>query len=120
MGLNIALFAWALRAGHDLQHAMTLTFVSLVLIQFFKAYNFRSDRQSLIHKPFGNKWLNIAVGWELVLLVLIVEVPFLQHVFKTSALSMNEWLLVSALSLTVVPILEAVKALVRRNMFGSL
>ena len=117
MGLNIALFAWALRSGHDLQHAMTLTFVSLVLIQFFKAYNFRSDRQSVVRKPFGNKWLNIAVAWELILLVLIVEVPFLQHVFKTSPLHLNEWLLVTALSFTVVPVLESVKLMVRKNVF---
>ena len=32
---------------------MTMTFVSLVLIQFFKAYNFRSDRHSVLisHLP---------------------------------------------------------------------
>ena len=42
-----------------------MAFVSLVLIQFFKAYNFRSDRQSVLHHPFANKWLNIAILWEL-------------------------------------------------------
>ena len=30
---------------------MTMTFVSLVLIQFFKAYNFRSDRNSVCTNP---------------------------------------------------------------------
>ena len=44
-----------------------MTFVSLVLIQFFKAYNFRSDRHSVLHKPFANKWLNMAVFWEIAL-----------------------------------------------------
>lgn len=28
----------------NIEEAMTMTFVSLVLIQFFKAYNYRSDR----------------------------------------------------------------------------
>ena len=31
-----------------------MTFVSLVLIQFFKAYNFRSDRHSVLNRPFAN------------------------------------------------------------------
>ena len=47
---------------------MALTFVTLVLIQFFNAYNCRSDRLSLFHHPFANRWLNIAVAWELALL----------------------------------------------------
>jgi hypothetical protein len=51
---------------------MTMTFVSLVLIQFFKAYSFRSDRHSVLIRPFANKWLNLAIIWELLLLVLIV------------------------------------------------
>src|SRR5688500_12481687 len=44
--INLGLFIWALNSGRSVQEAMTMTFVSLVLIQFFKAYNFRSDRHS--------------------------------------------------------------------------
>ena len=36
-----------------------MTFVSLVLIQFFNAYNCRSDRHSVFRQPFANRWLNI-------------------------------------------------------------
>jgi Ca2+-transporting ATPase len=64
--VNVGLFVWALQAGYHLEHAMTITFVSLVLIQFFKAYNFRSDRHSVLYRPFANRWLNAAIGWELV------------------------------------------------------
>ena len=52
--VNLGLFAWALQSGRTLEEAMTLAFVSLVLIQFFKAYNFRSDRHSILDKPFAN------------------------------------------------------------------
>ena len=34
---NLALFAWALESGRGLTLAMTMTFVSLVLIEFIKA-----------------------------------------------------------------------------------
>jgi hypothetical protein len=36
--VNFGLFAWALRSGRGLAEAMTMTFVLLVLIQFYKAY----------------------------------------------------------------------------------
>lgn len=41
-----------------------MAFVSLVLAQFFKAYNYRSDRLSVFQGPFVNKWLNLAILWE--------------------------------------------------------
>ena len=59
--INLGLFAWTLNSGRGLEEAMTMTFISLVLIQFFKAYNFRSDRHSVLDQPFANKWLNLAV-----------------------------------------------------------
>jgi len=116
--VNLGLFAWAYNSGRSLDEAMTMTFVSLVLIQFFKAYNFRSDRHSVVKKPFVNKWLNRAVGWEVVLLVLIVYVPFLQKAFGTYALPLEDWLIIGALSLTIMPALELTKWMVRRGWFG--
>jgi Ca2+-transporting ATPase len=41
-----------MNSGRGLSEAMTMAFVSLVLIQFFKAYNFRSDRNSVLVNPF--------------------------------------------------------------------
>ena len=116
--VNLGLFTWALNSGRGLEESMTMTFVSLVLIQFFKAYNFRSDRHSVLHKPFANKWLNISVGWEMVLLVLIVYVPFLHEAFSTYSLSLVDWLIVSSLAVTIVPVLELVKWMVRKGWFG--
>ncbi|MCG6860824.1 MAG: cation-translocating P-type ATPase [Chromatiaceae bacterium] len=112
--VNIGLFTWALESGRELSHAMTLTFLSLVLIQFFKAYNFRSDRQSILYRPFANKWLNLAILWELMLLALIVYVPVLEEAFGTYDVPLNDWLLVVSLALSVVPVLELTKWLIRR------
>ena len=64
-----------------------MTFVSLVLIQFFNAYNSRSDRQSIVRRPFANPWLNRAVAWELLLLAAVVYLPFLQRAFGTFSLA---------------------------------
>ncbi len=118
--VNVGLFFWSTHSGRGLPEAMSMTFVSLVLIQFFKAYNYRSDRRSVLHKPFANKWLNLAVFWELVLLLLILYVPFLQNLFDTFALSGLDWLIVGVASFTVVPVLELAKWLERRGVFGKL
>jgi Ca2+-transporting ATPase len=117
--INLGLFNWALNSGRSLEQAMTMSFVSLVLIQFFKAYNFRSDRHSVLNKPFANKWLNLAVGWELILLALIIYLPFLHEAFSTYALPLIDWLIVFGLAFTIMPILEAAKWLERRGWFGK-
>jgi Ca2+-transporting ATPase len=88
---------------------MTMTFVSLVLIQFVKAYNFRSDRHSVLRRPFANRWLNYAIGWELMLLLLVVYLPFLQHAFGTFALTWTDWGIVFGLAFSVAPVLELAK-----------
>jgi Ca2+-transporting ATPase len=118
--VNLGLFAWALNSGRSKEEAMTMTFVSLVLIQFFKAYNFRSDRLSVLVRPFANKWLNMAIVWELVLLVLIVYVPVLHEPFGTFSLPLVDWAIVILLSLTISPVLELAKWMERRGWFGKM
>lgn len=117
---NLGLFSWALNSGHSSTEAMTMTFVSLVLIQFVAAYNFRSDRLSVMHRPFANRWLNMAVLWEVVLLVLVIYLPILQSPFGTVSLGMWDWLLVTGVAVTILPVLELTKWMVRRGWCGNL
>jgi len=113
--VNIAVFSGALSIGYPLAKAMSMTFVSLVLIQFLKAYNFRSDRSSVFRKPFANKWLNQAIFWELMLLILTMTLPVLRQVFGTSTLTLGEWLFLSAVAGSVVPVLELGKWIIRHR-----
>ncbi len=113
--VNILLFSWSLSVGKSLQESMTLVFVSLILIQFFKAYNFRSDRISVLYRPFANKWLNIAIVWEILILLIIIYVPFFQVAFKTHSLSYLEWLWVIFPAITIIPALETTKWFLRKN-----
>ena len=112
--VNLGLFGGLLAAGRPVDHAMVLTFLSLVLIQFFKAYSFRSERHSLLRRPFANRWLNLAVLWELLLLGLIVYLPPLQKAFGTYDLTLADWGLAVAAAATVLPVLELAKLLTRR------
>ena len=118
--VNLALFDWALGSGRSLDEAMTMVFVGLVLIEFFKAYNFRSDRRSVFIRPFANKWLNRAVAWELVLLLAVVYLPFFQHAIGTFSLPLEDWLIIAGVALTICLVLETVKILERREWFGQM
>ncbi len=117
---NLSLFAWASSSGRSLAEAMTMTFVSLVLIQFFKAFNYRSDHNSVFDRPFANKWLNLAIVWELLLLGLIIYMPFLHDAFGTYYLPLEDWLIALAVAITVMPVLELAKWMVRRGWFGKM
>jgi Ca2+-transporting ATPase len=115
MLVNVGLFAWSLQSGRPLAEARTMTFVSLVLIQFLKAYSYRSDRASVLVRPFANRWLNLAVAWEVTLLVLILYLPALQGPFGTFALPAADWALVLGTAATVLPVLDLAKAVLRRR-----
>ncbi len=114
---NLILFIGARYLGYTDQAAMTLTFVSLVLIQFFKAYGYRSDHQHVLHRPLSNRWLNLAILWEIGLLVLILYVPFLGSAFEVTPLSLWEWVFLIFWSHTILPVLEFGKWLERRGVF---
>jgi Ca2+-transporting ATPase len=118
--VNATLFTWLLRAGRPLADVMAMTFVSLVLIQFFNAYNCRSDRLSVLRRPFANRWLNTAIAWEMALLLLIIYVPFFQRAFGTFSLTPADWALTAGLAFSIVPVLEGLKWMGRRGWFGEL
>ena len=118
--VNLSLFAYLLTSGRSHAEGMTMIFVTLVLIEFFKAYNFRSDRHSVLKRPFANKWLNRAILWELTLLSLIIYLPFLHEPFGTFSLTFVDWIIVLAVAFTINPVLEVGKWLVRRGWLGEI
>jgi Ca2+-transporting ATPase len=118
--VNVTLFTTLLRNGRPLEEVMAMTFVSLVIIQFFNAYNCRSDRLSVFRNPFANRWLNLAVAWELLLLAIIIYVPFFHRPFGTFSFAPADWLLTVVLAFSIVPVLEVVKWMARRGWFGEL
>ena len=74
---------------------MTMVFGALVLIEFFKAYNYRSDQRSVFFRPFANRWLNRAVAWELMLLVELIDLPSFQEAFGTVQLPLMVWMILT-------------------------
>jgi Ca2+-transporting ATPase len=101
-------------SGVDVQTAETMAFVTLSLCELFRAYTVRSERTSLFKLGvFSNKYMQYAVGLSLFLLLLVVNVPFLQPIFNTHYLSSQEWLVVLVLALIPAIAEEITKAYLR-------
>jgi len=112
--VNLGIFKWALDAGRGMIEAQCLCFLTLIIIQFFKAYNFRSDKKSILQIGlFKNKWLNLSIISQMLLMLVIIYVPFLQEPFRTFSLSAADWAIVILVAATIFPVLEISKAVIR-------
>jgi Ca2+-transporting ATPase len=86
--------------GMDVQTAETMAFVTLSLCELFRAYTVRSERVSIFRLGvFSNKYMQYAVILSIALLLLVINVSFLQPIFNTHFLAPKEWLFVLGLSL---------------------
>ncbi|HEX9615861.1 MAG TPA: cation-translocating P-type ATPase [Anaerolineales bacterium] len=96
--------------GVDVQTAETMAFVTLSMCELFRAYTVRSERLSVFRLGlFSNRYMQAAVLVSLFLLILVVNVPFLQPIFNTHFLRWNEWAIVLGLALIPAVIEEITK-----------
>ncbi len=96
--------------------AETMAFMTLSLCELFRAYTARSEKVSLFRIGiFSNKWMQYAVGSSILLLLLVCTVPFLQGIFNTHFMNLQEWSVV--LGLAAVPAVseEITKFFLRRK-----
>ena len=79
----------------NLETCRTLALCTLVMSQLIHVFECRSERHSIFQiKLFTNPYLVGAVTISIILLCSVLYVPFLQGVFHTVALSINQWLIV--------------------------
>jgi Ca2+-transporting ATPase len=99
-----------------LTEAQTMVFITLVLFEMVNAFNCRSDRLSLFKVGvFKNPFLIISVIISLGLMVAVIEWDPLSLLFHTTPLRWQDWLVAVGLSLTLLPVVEASKWLLRRR-----
>ena len=99
----------------NVQTAETMAFVTLSLAELFRAYTVRSERASLFQIGiFSNRYMQYAVGLSITLLLLVINVPFLQPIFNTHFLSVREWSAVIGLAVFPAVAEEITKFFLRR------
>jgi Ca2+-transporting ATPase len=102
--------------GVDVQSAETMAFVTLSLCELLRAYTVRSERMSIFKLGiFSNRYMQVAVGLSIFLLLLVINVPFLQPVFNTHFMTPKEWGVVLGFSLIPAVSEEITKFFLRRK-----
>jgi len=115
----IASLLYARAEGKTVAEAQGFCFVTLILVQLVNALNCRSLARSLFSVGlFTNRWLLLALLWELGLLLLIVYLPPLQEIFLTYSFTGEEWLAAGLLAASILAVTEAAK-LARRLCFPA-
>jgi Ca2+-transporting ATPase len=102
--------------GVDVQSAETMAFATLSLCELFRAYTVRSERLSIFKLGvFSNKYMQYAVGFSILLLVMVVSVPFLQPIFNTHFPNLTEWGVIVGFSLLPAALEELLKIYLRKK-----
>ena len=111
--LTLLRFNWT---GVDVQTAETMAFITLALCELFRAYTVRSERLSVFQLGlFSNRAMQPAFLVSLVVLLSVVNVPFLQPVFNTHFLAAREWMVVLGLAVIPAIVEEITKFFIRRS-----
>ena len=101
---------WGVRQGYDVKTQQTMVFTTLCFVQLGNALSVRSVYGSIFSTSiFANKGMWGAIALTVILQLLIMYVPFLQPIFKTTALSWHIMLVIGGVTLASVMLIELVK-----------
>jgi len=102
----------------DLTHARTLIFFFFVITELVIALHLRSVRYSVFKVP-PHKWLLVALAWEIVILVVLLQFPTLLDTFGITKPSLEDiWIILGACVVLTIG-MEVVKAILRRRVVAG-
>lgn len=111
--LTLIAFRIGLRAS--VATGQTMAFAVLAFSQVAHVFNVRSPLGSAFKTMFNNRALLGALAIVMVLMLIVIGLPALREVFSLAPLNAMQWLWVALLSLAPLPLVEAVKAVIRKN-----
>jgi Ca2+-transporting ATPase len=105
----LLIFRWSLDDA-DILKARTMVFTLIVISMMFNAFNWRSERLSLLDIGiFSNRSLLYAVGSTVLLQLLVIYAPMLNGPFNTVPLGLMDWATIMLLASTTLVFVEAAK-----------
>lgn len=103
------LFIFESYLSKNLQYAQTMAFCTLMMFQMFNVLNCRSESRSLFEIGFlSNKWLIGAIITSVLLQIAVVHTP-LAVLFKTTPITISDWVYVILVSSSVWIVIEITK-----------
>ncbi len=117
---TFGLFLWYEEMGYPHETARTVAVNTLVLFEIFYLFSARFFVRSAfsINGLLGNRYVLYASALLVLLQVLFTYVPFMQRIFDTTPLKLDQWLVILVVSSTVLFFVE-VEKFVRRRFFGG-
>ncbi len=94
---------------------MTMAFLTLSMAEIFHSFNMRSQRGSIFKLSSQNKALILAGVASLACTTIVLYVPFLADAFQFEHISVKEYLVALALAFCIIPLVELVKFVQRKN-----
>lgn len=86
--------------GGDLVMARTYAFVTLILAELIRAYSARANHYSVFTIGFfSNRYMNLGVGFSVVMLLVVMYVPFLRDIFKLALIDFRNFEVIVAFAL---------------------
>jgi Ca2+-transporting ATPase len=91
---TLTLYYFELVSGASIIKATSIAFTVFVMFQILNVFNCRAEKFS----NFSNRFLIAAISLSLLLQLAVIYVPFLQGVFRTTALSVIDWIVIVAVA----------------------
>ena len=114
------LYPWDVSPELRPKYGRAIAFSLLALSPLFHAFNCRSATSSIrVLQPLVSRPLVLAVLLSAAIHLVAVCVPSLRGVFQTFMLTSTEWLILIGLSFAIIPAMEIVKLLQRRQIVGK-
>lgn len=96
--VSLGLYAWKLIRSGNVIAARTLNLAMLAISQFIHIFDCRLEKEAGRVSLFSNPLLIAAVALSMIMVIGSIQLPFLQPVFGTAALSGFDWLLAAAVA----------------------
>jgi Ca2+-transporting ATPase len=107
---------WAVEEAYNVKTQQTMVFTTLCFVQMGNALSVRSTFHSIFSSNlFANRLMWGSIIATLALQLLIIYVPFLQPIFKTSALGWNAIAIIITATLSSILLIELLKYLFKRK-----
>ena len=117
VGAFLAGISGVLGKAHEnpVSAGMTMAFLTMSMAEIFHSYNMRAQFGSIFRLKTHNFWLFGAMLVSLLLTTAVIFVPPLRSLFRLERISAAEYLFSLLLSVSVIPIVELVKAITGAN-----
>ncbi len=100
----------------NLAGAQTVAFTTLIVSELVRAFTVRSERLSVFKIGIlTNRWMLMAVGSSLLLLLAVIYIPFFDPIFSTVALGWTDWMVILPFGLASAVAAEVLKWVLRRR-----